>query len=335
MKHLVSALPRIALLAAAFVAVTAVWGIDAETTRAAALPVAEVEQTYAPPQEEPEDDDASAYALAAAGVVTQTPQVGYTSFGGGDGQYHVRVLPSELTVTFYALGSDRPAWTATVSTDAGADLLAAPDTAARVLARQRVTELVSNLPSDAKIPHDSEPHYNEYVQPQSFGFIGDVPVVGMQVRMDTEASTDSVTVISATLDLAESGRYAATVRGAEIEVRFYRAGMAAHDWSAVVELDNAPLITDQGFPQMLVREIGSITDDDIIPNPPAAALPVSTLERDADPQQAAPDEGGTGVNNFDREEWYEFSILLAPFLVLVTFILALMFMWDRHSGEEG
>ena len=41
------------------------------------------------------------------------------------------------------------------------------------------------------------------------------------------------------------------------------------------------------------------------------------------------------MNNFDREEWYEFSILLAPFLVLVTFILILMFMWDRHSGEEG
>ncbi len=52
------------------------------------------------------------------------------------------------------------------------------------------------------------------------------------------------------------------------------------------------------------------------------------------PEQAEPDEGGTGVNNFDREEWYEFSILLAPFIVLVTFILILMFAWDRSTGNE-
>ena len=65
----------------------------------------------------------------------------------------------------------------------------------------------------------------------------------------------------------------------------------------------------------------------------AAGLPVGEVELGAVPEQAAPDEGGTGVNNFDREEWYEFSILLAPFLVLVTFILILMFRWDRGSGE--
>ncbi len=52
------------------------------------------------------------------------------------------------------------------------------------------------------------------------------------------------------------------------------------------------------------------------------------------PQQAEPDEGGTGVNNFDREEWYQFAILLAPFLVLVTFILILMFGWDRFTSDE-
>ena len=52
------------------------------------------------------------------------------------------------------------------------------------------------------------------------------------------------------------------------------------------------------------------------------------------PEQAEPDEGGTGVNNFDREEWYEFSILLAPFLVLVTFILILMFGWDRFTSDD-
>ena len=50
--------------------------------------------------------------------------------------------------------------------------------------------------------------------------------------------------------------------------------------------------------------------------------------------QAAPDEGGTGVNNFKREEWFEFSVLLAPFIVLVTFILILTFMWDRSTGNE-
>ena len=48
--------------------------------------------------------------------------------------------------------------------------------------------------------------------------------------------------------------------------------------------------------------------------------------------QAAPDEGGTGVNNFKREEWFEFSVMLAPFLVLVTFILILIFKWDSHAG---
>ncbi|MYJ02161.1 MAG: hypothetical protein F4102_07895 [Chloroflexi bacterium] len=52
------------------------------------------------------------------------------------------------------------------------------------------------------------------------------------------------------------------------------------------------------------------------------------------PQQAEPDEGGTGVNNFDREEWYQFAILLAPFLVLVTFLLILMFGWDRFTSNE-
>ena len=52
------------------------------------------------------------------------------------------------------------------------------------------------------------------------------------------------------------------------------------------------------------------------------------------PKQAEPDEGGTGVNNFDREEWYEFSILLAPFLVLVTFLLILMFGWDKFTNNE-
>lgn len=58
--------------------------------------------------------------------------------------------------------------------------------------------------------------------------------------------------------------------------------------------------------------------------PPDAAIELAP--------QAAPDEGGTGVNNFDREEWFEFSIMLAPFLVLVTFILILIFKWDSHAG---
>ena len=63
----------------------------------------------------------------------------------------------------------------------------------------------------------------------------------------------------------------------------------------------------------------------------AADAPPAGAALDIAPQ-AAPDEGGTGVNNFKREEWFEFSIMLAPFLVLVTFILILIFKWDSHAG---
>ena len=63
----------------------------------------------------------------------------------------------------------------------------------------------------------------------------------------------------------------------------------------------------------------------------ADAPPAAGVALDIAPQ-AAPDEGGTGVNNFKREEWFEFSIMLAPFLVLVTFILILIFKWDSHAG---
>ena len=63
----------------------------------------------------------------------------------------------------------------------------------------------------------------------------------------------------------------------------------------------------------------------------ADAPPAAGAALDIAPQ-AAPDEGGTGVNNFKREEWFEFSIMLAPFLVLVTFILILIFKWDSHAG---
>ena len=68
----------------------------------------------------------------------------------------------------------------------------------------------------------------------------------------------------------------------------------------------------------------------------------STLAADATPDsstvdiapQAAPDEGGTGVNNYGPEEWVQFAVMLAPFLVLVTFILILVFKWDSHAGNE-
>ncbi len=68
----------------------------------------------------------------------------------------------------------------------------------------------------------------------------------------------------------------------------------------------------------------------------------SALAADATPDsstvdiapQAAPDEGGTGVNNFGSEEWFEFAVMLGPFLVLVTFILILVFKWDSHAGNE-
>ena len=71
-----------------------------------------------------------------------------------------------------------------------------------------------------------------------------------------------------------------------------------------------------------------------VENEPIAAAdlaPAVTIDVAA---QAAPDEGGTGVNNFKREEWFEFAVLLAPFLVLVTFILILTFNWDRSTGNE-
>ena len=76
--------------------------------------------------------------------------------------------------------------------------------------------------------------------------------------------------------------------------------------------------------QPLFSDSGALLAADAVPAQSELSLP----------QQAEPDEGGTGVNNFDREEWYEFSILLAPFLVLVTFILILMFGWDRFTSDD-
>ena len=49
---------------------------------------------------------------------------------------------------------------------------------------------------------------------------------------------------------------------------------------------------------------------------------------------AAPDEGGTDSANAKAAEWFEFSILLAPFLVLVTALLILVFGWDRFTGTD-
>ena len=37
---------------------------------------------------------------------------------------------------------------------------------------------------------------------------------------------------------------------------------------------------------------------------------------------------------FGPEEWFQFAVMLAPFLVLVTFILILVFKWDSHAGNE-
>lgn len=76
--------------------------------------------------------------------------------------------------------------------------------------------------------------------------------------------------------------------------------------------------------QPLFSDSGDLLAADAVPAQSELAMP----------EQAEPDEGGTGVNNFDREEWYEFSILLAPFLVLVTFLLILMFGWDRFTSDD-
>lgn len=73
--------------------------------------------------------------------------------------------------------------------------------------------------------------------------------------------------------------------------------------------------------------LGALSGGDALAGDAPPAGPTTELAL-----QAAPDEGGTGVNNFDREEWFEFSIMLAPFLVLVTFILILIFKWDSHAG---
>ena len=78
-----------------------------------------------------------------------------------------------------------------------------------------------------------------------------------------------------------------------------------------------------------IAALGAMSADDV---QAAGAPPVDATVELA--PQAAPDEGGTGVNNFKREEWFEFSVMLGPFLVLVTFILILIFKWDSHSRKE-
>lgn len=337
LDHLIRALPRMALLAAALVAVTAVWGTGADTARA-------------------EGDDRD-LTLATVHVATSE---GYLTFEGGNGRYWARVRADEATITFYDAGSSQPVWTAAVALDEDSDAGAlARDPANASGTGTALRAIAANLTDDAKVFHDADTRTYEYVRP--------LELVPPSVRLTMSGASVMVDgaspvgrVIYARFDAGTRDEYIATVRGTEVEVRFYPRGSSRHAWSAFVHLNEPVESIDPTLAAPLIEVIRSITLADLQPPAPfgadgpggdgtsaaqiegsehvdnriVAAIAGPEAERSGVPRQAAPDEGGTGVNNFDREEWYEFSILLAPFLVLVTFILILMFRWDRGSKEE-
>ncbi len=163
---------------------------------------------------------------------------------------------------------------------------------------------------------------------------GDYVPISMTRHVNGETGTLVLTEF--TITEPNGDRYLGTYDDGEVSVRFYEAGSEEHAWSAAVQPElSGSEGTGMGLANAITLAVHGIEEGQRIYNAPQATLARPAAERAYMPRQAAPDEGGTGVNNFDREEWYEFSILLAPFLVLVTFILILMFMWDRHSGEEG
>ena len=287
---------------------------------------------------------------------------GYLTFAEENGRYWARLRADEAVITFYESGSSQPAWTAAVPLDDGSDAGALAGVPANMPgAEMLLRAIVANLTDDAKVFHDADTRTYEYVRPMAL-----VPasvrltMSGATVVVDAASPAGAVIYARFTADL--ENEYVATVRGTEVEVRFYPRGAGRHAWSAIVQLNEPLESTDPSLAlaPTLIAAIRSITLADL--QPPAAsgadwsdgagasAARIGESERTNDgnaaviaapdaeqsqaPRQAAPDEGGTGVNNFDREEWYEFSILLAPFLVLVTFILILMFRWDRGSKEE-
>lgn len=319
LDHLIRALPRMALLAAALVAVSAVWGTGADTARA-------------------EGDDGDLVLLPTVQVASE----GYLTFEDEGGRYWARLRADEAVITFYETDSSRPVWTAAVPFEAG---VLAGDPANGSGTGIRLRAIAANLTDDAKVFHDADTRTYSYVRPLEL-----VPpsvrltMSGATVMVDAAAPAGRVIYARFKADLGDE--YVATVRGAEVEVRFYPQGGSRHEWSATVQLNEPVESIDPTLAATLIEAIRSITLADFQPptgsgdarpggGASEAAVPAPEAEQSRIPRQAAPDEGGTGVNNFDREEWYEFSILLAPFLVLVTFILILMFMWDRHSGEEG
>lgn len=325
MKHLVNALlrglPRMALLAVAFVAAAAVWGMDAETTRAeddgsgdVAWPVAFM-RSLADPELLPE-----------AGA--DAPIVGGINELDGD-RYRVILDDGELAVRFYEQGSAAPAWTAVVPAPEFAASGQAPTLETIMLTIYSIEDeqKVFNSLSRRADGGSAEPAW------QRDGS-GDYVPISMTRHVDGE--TGALQRMEFTITETNGDRYLGTYDGGEVSVRFYMAGSEAHAWSGA-----APLKADgggsagMGLANAITLAVHGIEEGQRIYDGPQAALARPAAERTYEPRQAAPDEGGTGVNNFDREEWYEFSILLAPFLVLVTFILILMFMWDRHSGEEG
>ena len=105
MKHLVNALlgalPRIALLAVAFVAAAAVWGMDAETTRAEDH---DGSGDYVPISMAWHDDGEAGTPRLTRFTITET---------NGD-RYRGTYDDGEVSVRFYEAGSEEHAWSAAV-----------------------------------------------------------------------------------------------------------------------------------------------------------------------------------------------------------------------------
>ena len=272
----------------------------------------------------------------------QVASEGYLTFEDEGGRYWARLRADEAVITFYETDSSQPIWTAAVPFEAG---VPAGDPANGSGTGIRLRAIAANLTDDAKVFHDADTRTYEYVRPLEL-VPPSVRLTMSGVTVVLDAAAPAGRVIYARFNAEPGSEYVATVRGAEAEVRFYPQGDSQHAWSATVQLDEPLESIDPVIAPILIEAIRSITLADLQPPTASgdagpgggaseAAVPAPAAEQSHIPRQAAPDEGGTGVNNFDREEWYEFSILLAPFLVLVTFILILMFMWDRHSGEEG
>lgn len=271
MKHLVSALPRMALLAAAFVAVTAIWGAGTDPTRAEE-------------HDRPGDRGPLSYVMSLA-QPGQLP----------DADAPIAAGISELDGDRYTATLIGGEWAGTMSS-----------------------------PIIGTSSAGSFGAFNNHGRPQ-------VIVSGN--------SRDGAAASVIELRDGHGRRYALEASGDLLKAWYFEADAAEATWSATAPLpkfaaESGSLWGNNLEIAELLRAAFSIEERERVYGGDAAVIAAPGAEQSRAPRQAAPDEGGTGVNNFDREEWYEFSILLAPFLVLVTFILILMFRWDRGSKEE-